>query len=61
MHVTDGKVDRTCSVPNSALRLSVDKVQGLRSGTLTITCCVLHSENVETRVKSFYLDDLELF
>ena len=35
INVTDGKVGRTTSAPNSALRLIVDKDQGLRSGILS--------------------------
>ena len=33
--VKDGNVDRTTSGPNSALRLKVEKDQGLRSGMLS--------------------------
>ena len=41
MHVMVGITGRTSSVPNSAHRLVVDKVQELQSGILTYTSLVL--------------------
>ena len=48
--------DMTSSVPCSVLRLKVDKVPGLRSGTMAVFNRVLPVQmNVKARVKIVYL------
>ena len=47
IYVTDGKVGRTTSMPNSALRLIVDKDQGLLYTVLN-HLCYIHSKNTAT-------------